>query len=38
MKFKCKTCGHEFDLDDFPDDGFACPGCSSTDAEFDIVG
>ncbi|MHA1150136.1 MAG: rubredoxin-like domain-containing protein [Promethearchaeota archaeon] len=38
MNFKCTGCGYEVELDDFPDEGFACPGCGSTEVEFDIVG
>ena len=36
MKFKCDKCGAEFDSDDFPDEGFACPECGATDGTFSI--
>ena len=38
MKFKCDKCGHEFDNDDFPEEGFKCPGCSADDGTFSILG
>jgi len=37
MKFKCDECGHEFELDDFPDEGQPCPGCGDIDCTFSIV-
>lgn len=37
MKFKCDKCGHEFELDDFPDEGFSCPGCGDSDSTFSIA-
>lgn len=37
MKWKCDKCGHIFDLDDFPDEGFACPSCGATDGTFSIA-
>lgn len=37
MKFKCDKCGHEFESDGFPEEGFKCPGCGSEDATFSIV-
>ncbi|MGQ4875373.1 MAG: rubredoxin-like domain-containing protein [Promethearchaeota archaeon] len=37
MKWKCDSCGHEFELDDFPEEGFKCPGCGSTETTFSIV-
>ena len=37
MKFKCDKCGHEFESDDLPDEGQACPGCGDIDCTFSII-
>lgn len=37
MRFKCDKCGYEFDLDDFPDEGFKCPGCGGEDCTFTLL-
>ena len=38
LSCECDKCGHEFDNDDFPDEGFACPECGATDGTFSIIG
>ncbi len=37
MKFKCDKCGHEFELEDFPDEAFKCPGCGKNDLTFSLI-
>jgi len=34
LKWKCDKCGHEFDLDDFPEEDFICPGCGDEECTF----
>jgi len=37
LKWKCDKCSHEFDLDDFPEEGFKCPGCGGEDCSFSLL-
>ncbi|MBA7615120.1 hypothetical protein ES703_22397 [subsurface metagenome] len=37
LKWKCDKCGHEFDSDDFPEEGFKCPGCGGEDCSFSLL-
>ncbi|MFX1489104.1 MAG: rubredoxin [Promethearchaeota archaeon] len=37
MKFVCDSCGYEFELDDFPDEEFKCPGCESEECSFSLL-
>jgi rubrerythrin len=37
LKWKCDKCGYEFDSDDFPEEGFKCPGCGDEDCSFSIL-
>ena len=32
--WKCDKCGHEFDLDDFPEE---CPSCKADDGTFSLI-
>ena len=34
MNWKCDKCGHDFDLDDFPE---KCPSCGAEDGTFSMV-
>ena len=37
MLWKCDKCGHEFNSEDFPEEGFKCPGCEDTDCTFTLA-
>jgi len=37
LKWKCDKCGHEFNSDDFPDEGFKCQGCGGEDCSFSLL-
>jgi rubrerythrin len=37
LKWKCDKCDHEFELDDFPDDDFKCPGCGDSNGTFTLT-
>jgi len=37
LKLKCDKYGHEFDLNDFPEEVFKCPGCGDDDCKFSLA-
>jgi len=37
LKWKCDKCGNEFELEDFPEEDFKCPGCVVDDCSFSLA-
>lgn len=37
LKLICDKCGHEFDLEDFPEEDFKCPGCGDDECTFSLA-
>ena len=38
MLWKCDNCSAEFELDDFQEEDFSCPGCGADDGTFSLLG